>query len=702
MAALGLQLLGGGISSALGFGGAIGAGIGGLIGNALFGPDTPDIKGPRIQDTKMQSSAYGDPMVRVWGTLRTAGEIVWSSKLKEHERKTKVGGKGFGGQTVSTFFATVDMRVSVCGNVTKGVKEFWFDGRLVYDVGDAPPSGDLIQRITASNLQAKSITIYTGDESQLPDPLEESYVGVGNSPAYRGQTTIVFEDLNLEKFANRRPNMSFTPFTEGQGAAIKEIGRHNIDQGNYRGVFLHVDGNGEIIAPVRDAAQPFDGYTDNGYWLHRVTPSSISRERKIPAPIWGNSSAGYLHGHSDEPGYALFKSGGDISYLSFSEQSETILPRPPNFATFIPIFFAKRGDEAVVNAHGPANANEHSLVVYKGSTAVLTTLEYDSPVHNVRDIGITDDFYYILTGVEGLASIQQLDKGDLSTIQTWALGETFVQKMDVISDDLIYFIRQEEDDGPIGFFKLVDGVVSNLGSVVQSQFTAPGFNCISFAFNAGIFYYQNCGVGGTNMNIFLFAPTVKPDKIALSQIVSDQCVEAGAETDQFEVSELTDLVHGWPRSKQMTARDAIEKLMPLYQFYANVSDWKLKFLKKGKDPVETIKQDDLAAHEFGQEMPSPLTTKVDELGLPRKLTFLYVNPEADYQQGSQTADRLITEVQTVLTVEVPVAMANSEARQRANVMLAAKWLEKTEHETAVGNKYAHLDAGDVIGLEIPS
>nr|WP_321361343.1 glycoside hydrolase/phage tail family protein [uncultured Hyphomonas sp.] len=49
--------------------------------------------------------------------------------------------------------------------------------------------------------------LYRGDEAQLPDPLIEMIEGA--APAYRGTAYIVFEDLPLDDFGNRVPQLSF-------------------------------------------------------------------------------------------------------------------------------------------------------------------------------------------------------------------------------------------------------------------------------------------------------------------------------------------------------------------------------------------------------------------------------------------------------------------------------------------------------------
>jgi len=50
---------------------------------------------------------------------------------------------------------------------------------------------------------------YVLADAQLPDPLIEAIEGAGQTPAYRGTAYIVFEDLPLDAFGNRLPQLSF-------------------------------------------------------------------------------------------------------------------------------------------------------------------------------------------------------------------------------------------------------------------------------------------------------------------------------------------------------------------------------------------------------------------------------------------------------------------------------------------------------------
>jgi len=85
--------------------GAVGAAVGALIGSSigqgfdrsvLFGPGEMTREGPRLSDTDVQSSALGTPIPRIFGTVRVAGNVLWSSGLMEERMETQQGG-GKGG-----------------------------------------------------------------------------------------------------------------------------------------------------------------------------------------------------------------------------------------------------------------------------------------------------------------------------------------------------------------------------------------------------------------------------------------------------------------------------------------------------------------------------------------------------------------------------------------------------------------------------
>ncbi len=196
MAVLAVAGLGAWGSAALGFGWQAGWLLGSTVGSLLFNK-VPDQEGPRLADLSVTSSAYGAPVPIGWGTLRMSGNIIWSSGIRE-QKTTERQGKG-GGAKVTTYTYFASFGIAFAEGDAEDVLRLWADGKLIYD-----------KRGTGTRVAKSSFKMrfYPGSDTQLPDPLIESVEGAGNVPAHRGLCYIVFEDLALEDFGNRIPNIT--------------------------------------------------------------------------------------------------------------------------------------------------------------------------------------------------------------------------------------------------------------------------------------------------------------------------------------------------------------------------------------------------------------------------------------------------------------------------------------------------------------
>ncbi len=86
-------------------GGLIGTFVGGAVDRSLFGSG-PARSGPRLADLSVQSSAYGQPLPRVYGRMRVAGNLVWTAGITESSQRTG-GGKLGGGKHRLQLFVVV-------------------------------------------------------------------------------------------------------------------------------------------------------------------------------------------------------------------------------------------------------------------------------------------------------------------------------------------------------------------------------------------------------------------------------------------------------------------------------------------------------------------------------------------------------------------------------------------------------------------
>lgn len=181
------------------FGGPLGAAIGGYIGGQAMYALTPAQKfqGPRLKDLSVTSSSYGNQIPSLFGAMRLGGNIIWSSGLREVATKNKQGGKGGGPKsetTTYTYYAS--WAVALCRGEVTHLNKIWFDEVLVYDA--ANPKSSIFG----------NVRFYSGSETQAPDSVIQANVGADNAPGYRGICYVVFDDILLEKYGNRIPNVS--------------------------------------------------------------------------------------------------------------------------------------------------------------------------------------------------------------------------------------------------------------------------------------------------------------------------------------------------------------------------------------------------------------------------------------------------------------------------------------------------------------
>jgi hypothetical protein len=181
------------IGTALGgpLGGALGSMVGQSIDQGLFGPGTR--KGPRLGDLSVQTSSYGSPIPRIYGTMRVAGTVIWATDLKEGE---SIEGGGKSGPEQVRYAYSVNLAVALSSRPIKEVGRIWADGKLIRGA-----NGDF-------KVKTK-FRVRAGGEDQPVDPLIASVETISDTPAYRGLALALFEDLELAEFGNRIPILTF-------------------------------------------------------------------------------------------------------------------------------------------------------------------------------------------------------------------------------------------------------------------------------------------------------------------------------------------------------------------------------------------------------------------------------------------------------------------------------------------------------------
>jgi hypothetical protein len=188
MATLALSLAGQFVGGFVGgpFGATVGRALGALAGSAvdglLFGEQSAPAAG---SDIRLQGSSEGGAVPRLYGWSRLSGNIIWAREL-ELLTAENAGAKGFG-QEPGEDVVGASFAVAFCEGEVHRLGRIWADGQLLDTSG-------------------LTLRFYRGTEDQLPDGLIEATQGV--APGYRGLCYLVVEQLPLNRFGNRIPQLS--------------------------------------------------------------------------------------------------------------------------------------------------------------------------------------------------------------------------------------------------------------------------------------------------------------------------------------------------------------------------------------------------------------------------------------------------------------------------------------------------------------
>ncbi len=198
MATLVLRAAGTAIGTALG--GPIGGFIGGTLGtlggavvdSLLVNALTPRRSNPQTDTLALTNSAENQTLHKLWGRMRLGGNVIWCTQFSTYATKQSTGtGKGslLAPKTTATH-CTLSFAVAFCeGGAGVSLGRVWADGNLL-------------------DLSQYAFVFYDGAEDQLPDSFMESVEGTGNVPAYRGTCYLVFQNMVLDNFGSRMPQIT--------------------------------------------------------------------------------------------------------------------------------------------------------------------------------------------------------------------------------------------------------------------------------------------------------------------------------------------------------------------------------------------------------------------------------------------------------------------------------------------------------------
>jgi hypothetical protein len=269
-------------------GGAIGALIGQGLDHAVLAPKRRE--GPRLTELAVQTSSYGSQIPKLFGRMRVAGTVIWSTDLVE-SRSTARGGKGQPSTTTYSYAASFAVLLSA--RAISRVGRIWAEGKLLRGA-----AGDF--------KTSTGFRLHLGGEDQAVDPLIGSAEGL--APAHRGFAYAVFEGMQLADYGNRIPSLTFEVIADEGAVSVGTIARALAgevtgDAGMTVGGFAASGGSvgavlqtlgqasGAWFAPVaaglvmRDAATDVVGVADAGFGGRGRGMRSVAAIETVPRTI---------------------------------------------------------------------------------------------------------------------------------------------------------------------------------------------------------------------------------------------------------------------------------------------------------------------------------------------------------------------------------------------------------------------------------
>ena len=278
MATLVLNVVGSAIGGPIG--GAIGSVVGQVIDrNFLFRPKGRE--GPRLTELVVQTSSYGTPIPLIFGSLRVAGTVIWSTDLIES--KAKSGGKGQ--PTVTNYSYAASFAVLLSGRPISGVGRIWADGKLLRGA-----AGDF--------KTATGFRLHTGGAGQPVDPLIAAAEGVAMTPAMRGQAYAVFENFQLADYGNRIPSLTFEVIADSGpvsvGAIAQAVSEGRVDGGGVGQMLAGFSAYGDTMRGVLETLA-----AAGDAWFAPDGPGLVLRDGSAAARTLAD--AGFSTGRDSNP-----------------------------------------------------------------------------------------------------------------------------------------------------------------------------------------------------------------------------------------------------------------------------------------------------------------------------------------------------------------------------------------------------------------
>lgn len=727
--------------------------IGSLLGNAV---DPVKVYGPRLTDAKVQTARDGVPISWGMGAFRTAGTLIHVQPGPPTEHEEEEGGKG-GGPVEVTYTYTRTFAVLVCEGPIIGIRRIWADQKPIYDTTPQPTVAaqgmtlpETIEAwragLAASSGTAEIMTVYLGNETQLPDPELEALFGAGTVNAYRGSCYVVFKDYDVTSRGGSIPNMEFEVVTAGS-VSVCNIPTLLVQGQEYKGEPSALVTSSGVAPDVGTGAVPNTvTCSKNGLCI----AGQMAGSNDLQIYRWNGTSYAAMTISGTTPG----TTADGIGRLKITDDGATVVcPAPNSNALYVYRWNGATGYTNVNTVSLTAcsavaiSPDQSRLAVSYGSFGVYYVAVYSfNPVTGALSGRMDDGSFadgwgaldwvgeYILAShtssgwplavfnasADHVCSAAAMSHGpafwDASGLYAFDPQPTAISIL-TFTGTALNVIGSKALDGaglgttamsPMRDYLLSARTVNELFSVSGSTLTEianptpagqratwTGLRSTGGNVPGSPGWWQHDD--GTFVTVGACVDPVTTTTVSLASLLTEICARSDLVASEINVSGITDLMDGFVVGRETQGDSLITLLGQGFFFDACEVDGKVVFVKRGGASVLTLDADDLVE----LDGPPVTETRDQEIERPRKINVVYFDPALAYIPTKQTAERRSGTVAAVgeRTLEMPIVFDKDDAAQVADKLIKISWTDLLGTATfSLPDEFSYLVPTDIVTL----
>ena len=653
------------------------------------------VSGPRIEDLKGTTAAYGTVVPIVYGHPRIAGTIVWCSDKQEVATTQEQGGKGGPSTDVTTFSYKIDVRFLLTANTIVGVRRIWSNGKLIWSIADDATAATLAASSGATK-HWTSISIYTGAATQVPHTVEETALGIANCTAYRGRGSVFIEGLNLGG-SGYLPNLTFEVVHVGAnaGGSAQFGGTGNGGGTRISNGVAAWDGTG--LVALQGSWGTYTAGSAGAASVLRYTAGGSAPALLGTIAIAAAYTFSTGSGQSDVPAMLTSVSGA-ATYLLYNQNGTSTSLTPTVTVGSEAARFLQIGTDVWLGGTG-------TNVVYYFAAGALTASATVSTVESMAKVGST---LYVLDQLG--TTVYSRNAATLAAIGSLAMPVTAPGSAIMESGgSLILATAFTGLAGGSSIYRL-DGaawtlLASNTGDAAPARVSGQlsssayvGGSLYTYKTPAGVgnIVIESGSGGPQNYTVYQSIETLSAGSEPLQTVLEDLGTRSGLSLSYLGFTSCAaQSVRSLAVSQVTPARTVMEMLAGLYQqeFTEGAT---LKTVARGGASVATIAYAQMGASSGDLIEPLPLK-RVNDMERPVQFFLTAPNPLNDFLEITEQSDRLVSASTAVVTQSVPVGFSPQELKRIADIQLVDSIASITAvGPVAVTRSLARLEPTDVV------